>query len=374
MDELMLMPEEGQPSVVDATTRAIAALDPYVARMNELRVIYGGIKINGVDDKENIELAKKAVSELTKIRTGSERDKKTIKRPLLDACDIVEGKWSFIETGVKSIEDPIRKQLKEVADEEDRLKREKKQKQEERFILRQQELSSMGVLYADGRFSLNDVSYEMTVVKDTDDSVYENILNQFKDAFEINKKAAEEKEKQAQAVRDKLEQDRKDLEVQQKALQEKQDAIDKQERDRKQAIYDAREKRVIDAGFLVTRAGIIGCEKTYPAHTMTTEDDELFDRFIFELKTVKHQYEIFVGEQKEKANQELIRKENERKQQELEKQKAEEQEKLAAASDKEKWDHFKKQIKELKIAEFTSKAYAGKATAARTKLNEIYKL
>lgn len=155
------------------------------------------------------------------------------------------------------LEDKEEAYEKAIAEEKERKKRE----QEEQFILRQQKLSAMSVLYSDGMFTLGDVSFELSLIKECDKEIWEaDILPKYEEAYKIIQAEALEQERIKQEREAELKRQQEELEQKQKELAEKEAALkaaqDEQERKQREeeekkaaeakAARDAKQKARID--------------------------------------------------------------------------------------------------------------------------------
>lgn len=205
----------------------VAKFDKFETRLNELKEKYKDLTIVDVNDKEGYENVRVAIGDLRSIRTGTDADKKVIKAPFLAACSTIEERSKWIIAEVSKIEAPLQKRKDEIDEEKEKIKADKKAKQEAAFAKRLVQLTAMGASFADGmNLVLEDVSYEAVLIRESDDEIYEQvILPKYKSIFDKNeaerlKKQAEEDERKR-----KEEEDREKLRKQQQELQDAQDQL-----------------------------------------------------------------------------------------------------------------------------------------------------
>lgn len=374
----------------------LAKFDPFEKRIIELREKYKGLTIADINDKEGYENVRVAIGELRSIRTGTEKDKKVIKKPLWDACTTIEEKSKWIISEVSKIEDPMQARKDEIDAEKEKIKQEKKQAQERTFIQRSMQLSNMGVLFDGVNFILEEASYEGVLVREADEEVYnEFILPKFKVIFDRNeairleelrvKKEQEDKEKtereefakqQAELKKQQDELDRKNKEAEQKEnlrlekeKKEKEDAIQKLFSDRLQKLDEVKYNGVqvmYDGKLLRNRSEII---------EMTDDDFEKFSTFHNNTVAIARELadQKRIESLKEKARIEL---EEENKQAEIKKQQENQrkEEELAKAGDKTKWEDYISKIAAIKQPSFRSGQYRKVALTAQQKIDEVVKL
>ena len=128
------------------------------------------LKLNG-QDKEAYTLIRETRLNMKATRVAIE---KVCKKGREDATKTQKA-WLAMEKDFVGIvsegEDYLEKLEEEFEAEQERIKSEIKRKQDERFIIRQAELTKMGAQYQDGNFVLNDVSYEAILIKESDEHV-----------------------------------------------------------------------------------------------------------------------------------------------------------------------------------------------------------
>jgi hypothetical protein len=146
------------------------------------------------DDKESYLIIKDKRKEVKAYRVAVEKfckfkreDAVKIQKAWVANENKLVAKLSKVEDHLEAKEKAYEKKIAEE-------KEARKRKQEEQLIARQQTLVAMGVLYADGNFTLGEVSYEFSLVKESEEDVWqEAILPKFKEEYE--KTQAEQIEK-----------------------------------------------------------------------------------------------------------------------------------------------------------------------------------
>lgn len=211
----------------------VAKFDKFESRLNELKEQYKDLAIIDVNDKEGYENVRVAIGELRSIRTGTDADKKSIKAPFLAACSTIEERSKWIIAEVSKIEAPLQKRKDEIDEEKEKIKADKKAKQEQAFVKRSLQLTKMGANFSDGvNFILEDVSYEAVLIKEVDDDIYEStILPKYQKIFDRNELERIRQENEEKERKKKDEEDREKLRKQQQELQE---ALDKLKRDQEE--------------------------------------------------------------------------------------------------------------------------------------------
>lgn len=131
---------------------------------------------------------------------------------------------------IGEVEDYLEKQEVEYEAEIEKEKEARKRKQDEQLITRQQVLVGYGALFSDGKFVLGDVSFEFSLIKESDDDVWkEAILPKYEE--EYNKIQAEQLEldRKKKEAEDELKRQQEELEQKQKKLAEKEAKIKEEE-------------------------------------------------------------------------------------------------------------------------------------------------
>lgn len=396
----------------------IAKFDPFEARLNELKELYTGLTIAGVDDKEGYENVRIAIAELRGIRTGTTKDKKAIKSPFLKACTDIEEKSQWIITEVSKIEDPLQKNKDAIDAEKEKIKLQKQAAQQAIFTKRTIQLSNMGVIFDGVNFILEDASYEGVLVKEADEDVYiEFILPKFKTIFDRRELVRLAEEKAKQEAIEKERQDREQFTAAQEELKRQRAEVLRQQQEaeneraeiaRKEQLRLVKENslkaeaenklwrgrlaKMSEAGwngqFAFSRAG----NEEVPVFTyeelITLSDADFEPRLLDHNKTVSEIRDAQAKQREEKRLQEIrvaeesaAKKERERiaeeqrlaeiKRKQDEERKAEE---LAKAGDKANWDAFIANLKLVPHGTFRSGQYRKIASIAKEKIDEILNL
>lgn len=211
--------------VIKTIDTELKRFEPFEARLSELKEQYSGLTISGIEDKDGYENVRLAIADLRSIRTGTTKEKKAVKAPFLKACADIEVKAKFIIDGVTEIETPLQEKKDAIDSEKERIKAEKKKRQEEAFILRQAQLTQYGAVYQDGSFILEDVSYESTLLREADDEIYETMISQYKAIFDRKETERLEAERVAAEEKARIDAEKAELERQRKAQEEQAAAL-----------------------------------------------------------------------------------------------------------------------------------------------------
>lgn len=241
-EELQLIPIEEQISQELVKHNVTETL------ISGLKEKYLPLKISGIDDKETYLLVKDARKECKALRVLA---KKICEKGREDAVAIQKawvGKQKEVTDQIAEVEDYLEKQEKEYEAAVAKDKEDRKRRQEEQLIMRQQVLTSMGALYSDGSFVLGEVFFELSVVKESEPDIWEeSILPKFKEEYEKVEadRIEQDRIKQEREAEFKRQQD--ELEKKQKELAEKESALKKaqEEQERKQLEEEAKKQQAI---------------------------------------------------------------------------------------------------------------------------------
>ncbi len=372
-----------------------------------LKEKYLPLKINGLEDKETYIQVKDARKECKGLRIMAE---KICKKGREDAVAIQKAwvaKEKEVAGKIGEVEDYLESEEKGYEALVEKDKADRKRKQEEQFILRQAELSKMGVLYSDGSFALNDVSFELSIIKECDNDIWaENILPIYQ--AEYNKNEAERlRLEQVKAEREaEMKRQQEELEHRQRQLQEREAAIKKAEEEQltkeqeeiKRKNAEAQAKADAEIKSRINQLTTLGLKFDFsddhyknfgcfvPMLDIKCHDSDQWNNLIekitphIELKKKEAEEKRLaeIEEQKRIAAEEATQKERERfveeQRQEALRLRHEEQKKaeeMDRASDKEKWNDVLAQIAKVEIHEMRSGQYRKRAAILREKLEEI---
>lgn len=247
-EELQLEEQISQELVKQNVTQAV---------ISGLKEKYAHLKISGIEDKETYLLVKEGRKECKAFRVLA---KKICEKGREDAVAIQKAwvkKQKEVTDEIAAIEDPLEEQERGYEAAVAKEKEERKRRQEEQLIMRQQVLTGMGALYSDGSFHLGEVSFELSVVKESEPDIWEeSILPKFKEEYEKveaerieQERVKREREAEMKRQQDELERKQKELaqkEAALKAAQEEQARRQKEEEDEKLAEIMAAQKAKIN--------------------------------------------------------------------------------------------------------------------------------
>lgn len=362
-----------------------------------LKEKYAGMTLKALDDKESYLELKLAAKDCAKVRNLTTKVCKEGRERAVKEQKLWIAKEKEIIGQVSEIEDPLDAEIAKYDAEVERKATEEKNRQEEAYINRQATLTKMGATYTDGSFVLGDASFEAVLIKESSQDVWEEaIVPKFETEYQKKEAAriAEETKKAEQEAEMKRQQE--ELQRQQAELKAQQEEMQRKQ----QEAANAEQKRVSE--LLASRGTILrGLGMSYDGtqfdfadiivhkNTITTLSENEWTTLVSETTVKIKEWKDAEAKRKEevkkaeieKAQQEAVAKEQERqaeqaKQAEILRQQEEtrKQAELEAASDKNKWDEFIRQLSEVATFEMRSGQYRKKMQIAKEKIEEIQKL
>jgi len=236
--ELVVLPIEEQISqelVKANVTEAIIA---------DLKERLLPLKIAGIEDKETYLIVQAGRKECKALRVAAKKICTNGREQAVAISKAWIAKEKEVTGRISEVEDYLEKQEVEYEAEVTKEKEARKRKQEEQFIMRQQELSAMGVLYADGSFSIGEVSFEFSLVKESEEDIWkETILPKFKAEYEKTQAEQIEKDRLKSESEAELKRQQEELEQKKKELEEKEAGLKREAERQADEARKARETR-----------------------------------------------------------------------------------------------------------------------------------
>lgn len=387
--------------------------DQVIASLKEK---FGELRLRNLEDKEGYLEIKDARKE---VRQWGIITEKLCKKGREDAIAI-QKKWIAKENEVlgkiAAVQDPLDAEIKKYDDEIERKEKEAANRREEAYMKRQQQLLKYGATYQDGSFVLNHISYESTLVKESDDDIWnETILPKYLREYEKNEseRVAIEKKREEEAAALKQQQEemnrqRQEFEEQQRVFREQQDQLRQQQEESQRNArllqeQESQRKRNEETAIINKRVtqlkGVtwngVTTSYSYNHEVITKQDlvlamsDDEFESFK-ETHNARVDNDIKIAEEKREADrkeqirvaeEQAAQREREKvlEEQRLLEQKRLQQEeenriKMEQASDKMKWDHFLVSIKDIKYPDMKNATYKGKIEESKKLLAKIINL
>lgn len=320
--------------------------------------------------------------------------------PYREAIDIINGKFMEKIEEIKSIEEPLKKRKEEIEDIQERIKKEKLMAEEQRVNNRINELIKNGCVFDGEFYSISSPEYNVSEssigvvdIRNMSDELYKQFLQVVIDKNTVitmgedlkkerqwkeeERKKKEDEEKQAALDKMKREQEEKDAEIEKlkDMLKKQQEAADKAERERLDGIYQTRSRFLLQQGMSEGYDMFTYGDKSIKKNDIRNMEDSQFNSLVapiteFIAKDMAQKAEEKRREEEariEDAKKKAIEEENKRKEEEALK----EQEKLAASSDKVKYEALVSSLKEIKFPDFKSTKYNAKVNAIKKFIDSL---
>jgi hypothetical protein len=336
-----------------------SGLEAFENRKEELTLLKSeaeGLKIESIDDRQGINQVSMIRKKLKKARVDIENEGKAMRDPLTKISKSISAKENELVAIIEPTEKTLLAQEKWVKDEEARIAAEEQRKEDERIQNRVDMLAQFGY------------GIDLNFLKGLDDEQFGKVVESARAEHEKEGAAKVEKARQEQLQREQDEKDRAEL----KALREKQEAADKILREREEEI--ARKEAELERERIANRRDMVN-SRLYRLNNVSFDGQEVkwnYDNSIilsgwdaildpsdddFKAFTIAHNtknenalHELFLVEEKKKKDEEEKRQQQleqarkeaaekalaEQKEREAE-AKRQEEERLAQASDKDKF-------------------------------------
>lgn len=296
------------------------------AVINQLKEKYGELRLRDINDKESYLEIKQARKDVRQIGIITEKLCKQGREDAIRQQKLWLAKEKEILDKISKVQEPLDREIKKFDDEVERKEKEQQRLKEEAYMQRQSTLLKMGAVYTEGCFVLDDVSFEMPLIKESDNDIWEvTILSKYKAAYEKKEAALVEQERIKKEQEEKLKKERAEFEEQQRLFKEQQETFRKQQ--------EALQRQ---------------------------KDEE--ERQILKEKIEKQKEEERLWRELREAEQ--------KKQQEEQKK----QEELLKAGDKVKYDDILRQLSAVTLHDMRSPYYRTKVSIIREKMEEIKEL
>lgn len=267
------------------------------------------------DDKEAYLLIKDKRKEVKSYRVAVEKFCKFKREDAVKIQKAWVSKENELVEKISKVEDYLESKEKAYEKKIAEEKEARKRKQEEQLILRQQKLTAMGALYSDGNFTLGDVSFEFSAIKESEEDIWnETIYPRFHEEYlkiqaEELLKEQQRKEAEAELKRQQEEMERKRKELEEKEAELKLEA-DRQADEKRKAREAKQNARIDQLVALGLKFDFVDHYKGYgcfvPILDIQCHDDEKWNKLI---EGVTAQVDRKKAEEAEEKRKEQERKE-----------------------------------------------------------------
>lgn len=301
-----VLPEMELEKTIDTQLAKANVTEQVIAALKEK---YGNMVLKSLDDKESYLELKSSKREVAKVRIIAEKITKRGRESAIKIQRLWLAKEKEVVGKIDEVESHLASEIKKFDDEVERKENEAKQKREEAFIAKQSQLLKYGAEYKNGSYELGHISYELELIKQADDDMWnDTILPKYRKVFEEKEieRVAEEDRKKEEAAKLKAEQDKlieqqrllkeqqAEFERQMKELQDAKDAADREarlvqqkkddeERERVSKIFEERTAKLQSIGLKFERVLGVVYEEYNPENKFslqTLTDDEKFNDIV----------------------------------------------------------------------------------------------
>jgi hypothetical protein len=413
-DEVLELEAEEIPVAKElqkSINQEIKRFDPFEKRLNEMKEKYSVLTIVDINDRDGYEDVRTAIGELRSVRTGTAKDKAIIKKPFLEACAAIEEKSKWIISEVEKIETPLQNRKDEIDAEKEKIKQERLAKEAERLKVRTAALIKMGVVFDGVGYTLGDVSFDLDVIRESEDDLYERkIFPRYKEVFDKNEEIRLDNERKQQEIL--AEEQRKKDELikreeqirahEEKIRQQQQAEIEKENAEKIRLHKIEEEKRNAEITERCGQLTLLGLKFDFndnyykgfdcAVHTLDISGydkqkwAEMIQKMIPHIEKVKKEIQDNELKEQERKAEELRLKTIEEEKQRAERQRlADEeqkrldeikrQEQIDKSADTEQWAEFLKNLNALKVpTTMKSGHYRAKARAAKEAIEGLNEL
>lgn len=235
-----ILPEVPLEKVIENALIKANITDQVLAEIKER---FGNVRLKSIDDKESYLECKSASKEIRKIEIAAEKICEIGRSDAVKTQRLWLSKLRELLAKTGETKNPIDADIKLYDDEDERKEQEAEKKRTEVYMNRQTTLSRLGATYDNGSFVSNHISYEVELLKNADEEMWnDTILPKYRKVFEEVEAArvAEESKRKEELAQQKAERER--FEAEQKKFREEQELFAKEQRELQQQ-KDAHEKQ-----------------------------------------------------------------------------------------------------------------------------------
>lgn len=370
------------------------------AVIHGLKEKYGELRLKAIDDKESYLEVCEARKEVRKYGILAEKICKAGREKANREQKLWLGKQAEVLGKIAEVQDPLDSEINKYEREQERKELEAAQRREDAYMQRQHQLLKLGATYENGSFVLNHISYEATLIKESDDDIWnDTILPKYQKEYEKNEservdieKKREEEMLAMKKQQEDMDRQRKELEEQQKQFREQQEQATKIIQEQKRQKLHARANQLVALGMTFNFQydayvfeDIRVDNKTEVGLWSDKEWDELIEKIAPIIEDKKADLEVKrlekIAEEKRLAEEIAVQKERSRiaeeqrqakiKEEQEAQRKAEEAEK---ATDKQKWEGFIGTLISMSVPTMKHPAYKSRIESAKALINKITNL
>lgn len=349
--------------------------------ITELKNKYSGLELRDLDDKEMYLEIKDAIRVIVKVRTTATKICKKLREDAVRVQKLVIEKEKEVVGRIREIENPLLGQINAFEEEVSRKEKLEQERKEAILIQRQTELIKMGASFLNGSFSLDDVSFELSVIKDADEEIYTTtILPKYVMIYERKEAERIEAERIEAEKQKELKRQQEELE---KQIEEFNNKKLEAERERIKSINELvknRSGQLMEIGVMFSNISgytyngeILGINRDIENYN---END--WNRLLIDVSAKVASIKISLDKKREeelKEEQDRIAKKAVDDAKLKEKQEQEKKDlEMLQSKDRVKWEDFISQLKNLVLYQMSTSRYQQKQIIAKEKIEEIIML
>lgn len=220
------------------------------AKIAQMKEQYGGLVINGVEDKAGYNALNEALQIVKKTRTGIEAKRKVIKEDYLKIGTGIDGEAKRLTALLKPLEDELAAKKQAIDDEKEKAKKEKEAEAERKIQQRVTDLIAAGIVFDGTFYSIGDIAMDVVTLRNMPDDKYEVLKAKVGfekkrlEEIELQKKQEEEKkQEEMRKQQEELKKQQDELKKQQEELQKQKEEYEKQQNELKQQQQKAEEEK-----------------------------------------------------------------------------------------------------------------------------------
>lgn len=390
-DEILILEGEeinSETAILDTINTTLVKANVTDAVIAKLKADYGSLKINGQEDKEGYLTVQEARKYAKRLRILAEKLCKSGRENAVKEQKLWLSKQSEVVGQISEVEDYLEKQEKSFEAERDRLKAEKKAREEQQFASRLQELIKLGGTFDGINFVIGENAFEAVLVREADIDIYQSvILPLFKAAWDIKEAERIATETALEAQRQKDEQERLENERIKKANEAETERLRvlNEEMERKKKENEDKERSALQSKRLNELLPFNPYGADVDMATLWALDETTYATILGNKKRQQEEQAELerqrIEDEKQAAVQRAIDEERDRQQKEAERIEnqriADEQRRIdeaEKASDKDKYLLVITQIRAIKMPDMKSPFYRGKIGAIKELVSKIEKL
>lgn len=223
-------------TIEEQVSRELARFSPADAGIAKLKEQYGGLVINGQEDKAGYKAVKEAWNLVRSTRTGLEKKGKELRADYTVITKAIGKEEDRLVELITPLEEDLYNKWKAIDDEKERAKKEQEEAEQARLMKRVEEIQTLGMTFADGFYQIGGtISVDVASLRGFNDDQYEKLKGAITaKKAELDKIEADRKE-QERLENEKREQEAEKLRQDQKKLDDERAEFERQKKELEEA-------------------------------------------------------------------------------------------------------------------------------------------